>query len=344
MNLRRFAPLACFLSLPSASAETVLLEKSLRPAPTTISGSLVPFALAINGEPVPIARQEFQAIRMNGREIALQDETTRSFFFRTDEDDLEITGIAKDGKTLPVFSAKLPKIRAIEIEGDLARFTLAGDLGKFTLDGKPYSIESPVPVEPGWIDRPHSVEISGEAGSSRIYNLNFTEWRSQELQSWAVGAAPIPPPGSVDGNGYGAYVWRSWENRLVLGGSLNYASVSDVYDLSTYRHERNVKAYAFQVRLGKYPFLPGTSIFDLKRLVVGPYIGKVWTLETHTSIPTSGASTVVKSSESFWIGGFFVRETLLRYRGFGLSLQFDFGFLSNRPGNVRAGPELSYTW
>lgn len=336
--------IALFASTDVA-AETVRLEKSFHPATTTVSGSLLPFALAINGQAVPLDTKAVQKIRLNGKEISFLDEGAKSFYVESDEDEIKLTGTALDGSLLSIYSVILPKIRAIEIEDDKAKFRMVGRVKKFSLDGKEFAPENPIPIERDWMDRPHGVEITDEQGSSRIYNLNFSEWRSMELRSWSVGIAPNPPAGPNSGAGYGLSIWRSFEDRSVFSASVHISSHSETFSGSSYQNEARDKAYAVNLRYGRYPFLPGQGIIDFRRLIVGPFLGRVQSRTEHINTPISGGTVSTSENvDGFWIGGFFVRETLVRYRGWGLSLQGDFGFLSSRPGNVRGGPELSYTW
>lgn len=315
-----------FHLLRFADAEVIRIEKSLHPAETTISGTLTPFAFAINGEPIPTESKSIREIKLNGKKIPVQDEATGSFYIRTEDDEIRLTGSTAEALEIPIFSAKLPRIRSVEIDNGTARFDIEGSHRRFTLDGKNHTPEN-IPAEAGWIDRPHVVELLDESGSSRLYNLNFTEWKSLELRSWSIGFAPIGPPGPMIDGGFGIYGWRSWENQWVVGTSLNYGEKDSSFS--------RTKAYGINLRIGKYPFLPGQGIIDFRRLIVGPFLGRSESREKRQFYAIS---------DGFWITGFFLRETLIRYRSFGLSLQGDFGFLTNRPGNVRAGIELSYTW
>lgn len=358
-SARYLSILSLILGATVARAEVVRIEQSLHAVPVAISGTLSPQAIAINGKEVPAVKNDLSALLLNGKPVTTESDSTRSFYATTDQDEIMLEGVDEKGVRTEIFKRKLPSIRSIDVEDEKVSFRMEGEIGSFTLDGKEISQKAktgsgewPLPADREWINRPHVVELQSPAGDGRLYNLNFSEWRSQLLreQIAAFGFGGIPRGKMGSESGYGFHFWSSWENRLAVGLSAYYgAGTYHNVNSGTYgtvSSDDNSKIWGIGIRGGVYPFLAGQSWFDLRRLIVG--LDLDFAHENHLMSGTSSAYGAFNNedSDSFWNAGVFVREEPMRWRQFGVAFALENIFYRSYPngGNMRADLEFGYHW
>ena len=147
--------------------------------PTSISGSLDPFTLMVNGRAVLKHSAHAVELKLNGTDIKPTDGTGSRFFTQSAADTLDFKVITSGARKAEQLNIVLPRLRQARLTAATLDCRVEGSAVAVLFDGKSFlitggKIQIPLGLEESWWTSAHSLHIdAGNAKPGRSYSLRF---------------------------------------------------------------------------------------------------------------------------------------------------------------------------
>jgi hypothetical protein len=192
-------------SLVSAGESTQELRAKVTPVAVSLSGTLVPYSVALDGRPLFDEPHAISSLMVNGTLAPAKAQPHKPFFLRTDADVLELISTPEKDGPERIRKIVLPRLSDARMNASFVEIRFQGGNGRIMFDGNPIAQEKgllrlklPSATQTGWFSAAHSLEIVGVGSEpGRLYRLTFEQDKTVVLRTQravATAAAPTAPP------------------------------------------------------------------------------------------------------------------------------------------------------
>ncbi len=346
LALSLFAVTLAFAVGRAAEARELLPKVS--PVPATVTGTLEPLAVSVDGRSVIERSSPAEGLRVGGVEIRAADEPKRPYFAQVDaRGALELVVTAGGRVESPVVVA-IPLVEEARwgAEGAEVVIRTSGAVSEVWLDGKPVGFSgsearfAPDQTEPDWWRRERTLELRGVEGKpGGFFTLSFE--KEPEARGHRIGLGPVTPA-AESGAAFLLQYSRLFPSRWTWSvgvrvtrhqEQLTHPSLPDGYIFE-------ITGYAPEAQVGYrlFPETPG-RLFDLRRLEAGATVSYAWIKRTYTSNSTSGFfSGSFTETTRHLHGGVYLWAEPLRWKSLGLGMGVD--KMTGDRGGGGGGPRL----
>lgn len=328
----------------SLTAVAQLKEAKLSPVPTTLSGTLRPLVLAVDGQTRVEEKGDALELTVNGQKIDADESEHSRFFVRTDTDELKVTASMKEGGIREILNLRLPRAEVVGIEGPAVRLAVSGEVREVRIDDTAIELRNGQfvyadPGAPTGEKSLHSLEVSpGPKAAGRLYNLALvTEKPESSVEETTRALLGMSMSRSMQyfqlGLGFG--LPSDWELMLCgefgFGWHRQYRSDGSLVDSRT-----SINRLAVSFVANKEVFGHWLAVGGIGRWAFRHTYG--WMGTTNPSEPFA-----MNANYSGVQLGVDVRVEPIRWGGFGLSARIDGIVISTIPDS-RIYFTLEFNW
>jgi len=163
--------------MASAVALAQPLETTLSPVQTSVSGSLNPLVIAVDGKKIIREKETLLSVVVNGKAITPKKSKGSPFFMRVETDLIRVEGQAANGLARQ-WDLELPSALVEKADSKKIFFKISGVASRVTIDGNPipYKGSRAMWVPPSgkkafaktWV-----LELTAQGKPGRLYNLRL---------------------------------------------------------------------------------------------------------------------------------------------------------------------------
>jgi hypothetical protein len=206
------------------SANAASFKATYTKVPTTISGTLSPFVVAVDGELVAEGGKERQTLTINGVTFTTKKKEHGPFFFKTESDELSFSDLPE---------ITLPKIEDVSVEEGKVVIQTSSNVTDLFFDKKPLKRNREkrflVPsAKAKFFESDHIIELrTKDRFSMRIYNLFFEKKEEPPPEKPKESPKPEPPPIVLSNDPFanlGYCVFDSDRRYVHVGGGMNWGA------------------------------------------------------------------------------------------------------------------------
>lgn len=325
---------------------------------SVISGILNPASLSYNGNEIVQSRDWFSGLLLNGKSVPITEGSGfDSFYVVTSEATVDLRWVKPDGTQVFAYHIEDPGVTELVLDRNQLHFSFNQKTASALLDNEKLIIEASqadftVEALAKWLTEPHTLEVSdAEKKTSRIYNLDLRELRSELLTKRSISVAKMDAPfwAMQRPASFGVGMRTQFENQQSTEYIVGLAGSE--YDQSYFFNgpSNHIKQAALQLRYryGYNPFDSNWGDINYKRVTVGGQASLVYywrQAEFDTSIDGIFSKNVQQLNGS---AGIFVRWEPLQWHEWGLAFGFDPRIIRSNYSNGGDGDDpyiaLTYT-
>jgi hypothetical protein len=330
----------------NTQAKRLSLTEAAEKRKSIISGVLNPASLSINGQELQQSNNSYSGLLINGTEAKIKEVSGLKTFYEIIEGDSLDLKWKTESSTIDIVKIAYPAVEDMELVHDEFHIKFNSLTQKALYDGKPLDVNNArveVPSANAWIDEPHTLELFDEKNISRLYNLDFRQYKTDLLTStsWSlvVGDAPFSANVKPTAFGVGARILneRNYSHDFLFAA----AKVNYFLGDPPSNNEATQETIELKYRWGYNPYMTNSGDVDLKRVTVGLF-GALYHYNRTTTFPTSMDGFNGSTADTWFLkSGFSVRWEPTQFGNFGAGIQFDFSiYRSNR--DISSDKDMKY--
>lgn len=322
------------LSVPLQNfAKNLDLTSSAEKRKTVISGVLNPPSISVNGTEIKQTPAIYSSLVVNNEEIKTNDlGGLKTFYAVLEGDQIKLQWKTPKGQLIPILEISYPAVTKMELKHTHFVIQFNEKTKKAKYDGEELDVNNPnvkIQSTSEWIKNPHTLELYSEENVSRIYNLDFSQHKTDLLtaKSWSVflGDAPFSSNERTSALGVSSRILNEQNKSHEL-----YAGVAKAYYGLGYGppYSNYVTQQTFEIkyRYGYNPFPTNSGDNDYRRVTLGGHFALINYKRQSDYATWFDGYESDKADTWFHQGGGFVRWEPLQYGNFGFSFTFDLRF------------------
>lgn len=312
-----------------AEAKRLSLTAAAEKRKSVISGVLNPASISINGQELQQSNNSYSGLLINDSLAKINEVSGLKTFYEVIEGDNLDLKWKTENSTVEIVKILYPAVEEMELVHDEFQIKFNELTKKALYDNKPLDVQNArveVPSANAWIDEPHTLELFDEKNISRIYNLDFRQYKTDLLTStsWSLVVGDAPFSANKKPTAIGASVRVLNERNYSHDFLFAAAKVNYIMGEPPSTNEAVQETLELKYRWGYNPYTTNSGNIDIKRVTLGLF-GSVYHYNRSTTFPTSIDGFNGSTAETWFLNtGFSLRWEPLQIGNFGTGVQFDF--------------------
>lgn len=328
-QLKLFLGLVLFFAPLQNFAKNLDLTSSAEKRKTVISGVLNPPSISVNGTEIKQTPAIYSSLVVNDEEIKTNDlGGLKTFYAVFEGDQIKLQWKTPKGQLVPILEIAYPAVTKMELKHTDFVMQFNDKTKKAKYDGKEIDVKNSkikILSTSEWIDIPHTLELYSEENISRIYNLDFSQHKTDLLtaKSWSLFTGDSQfwgsRPTSTVGVSSRILNEQNRSHELFAGFAKTYYGLG----YASYSNYTTQQTVEIKYRYGYNPFPTNSGDIDYRRVTLGGHFSLInYKRESDYTTWFDGYNSN-KVDTWFHQGGVFARWEPIQYGNFGFSFTFD---------------------